>query len=73
MHKASSEFEYTGYGCPDTEMWQRRAEFEAQCSPNLSLAIRKDAPHYDSHYTRVAYFLWCTSVSMYEWEKNNAQ
>lgn len=54
-------------------MWQRRAEFEAQCSPNLNLAVRKDAPHYDSHYTRVAYFMWCTSIALYEWEKNNAR
>lgn len=48
---------FTYYGCPDTEMWTRRAAFEA-AHPHLNLRMRMDAPHYDSSATRIAYSEW---------------
>lgn len=50
-------FTYNGYGCPNTEMWTRRAAFE-EAHPDLNLFMKKDAPHYAHAETRKAYTNW---------------
>lgn len=57
MSAETGKFEYTGYGCPSTEMWSLRYFFE-KANPHLDLEMRKDAPHYDSAKTRIAYSMW---------------
>lgn len=57
MSKNKDEFVFNGYGCPNTEMWMRRAAFE-EAHPDLSLFMKKDAPHYASKATRIAYSVW---------------
>ena len=50
-------FTYNGYGCPNTEMWTRRAAFE-EAHPDLNVFMKKDAPHYANAETRKAYTIW---------------
>lgn len=51
------DFVYNGYGCPNTEMWTRRAAFE-EAHPDLNTFMKKDAPHYANSKTRIAYAEW---------------
>lgn len=57
MKAVAQPFEYTGYGCPNTEMWMRRAAFE-EAHPDLNHFMKKDAPHYANAKTRIAYSEW---------------
>ena len=57
MASSKDEFVYKGYGCPHTEMWTRRAAFE-EAHPDLNHFMKKDAPHYASGKTRIAYSEW---------------
>ncbi len=46
-----------GFGCPSTEMRSRKAKFEKiNQNWDISFVMKKDAPHYASSKTRIAYF-----------------
>ena len=59
MAAAKDVFTYKGNGCPNTEMWSRRAAFEA-AHPTLNTFMKKDAPHFANSATRIAFFKWET-------------
>ena len=44
------------FGCPTTEQHTYKVEFEKHMTDiDINLSMRKDAPHYDSNQTRIAY------------------
>lgn len=43
MAAAKDDFTYKGYGCPNTEMWTRRAAFE-EAHPGLNTFMNKMHP-----------------------------
>jgi len=45
------------FGCPATEQRTRMKEFEeSEFAVGMDLSMRKDAPHYDNHNTRIAFY-----------------
>jgi hypothetical protein len=65
MAAAKDDFIYKGYGCPNTEMWTRRAAFE-EAHPGLNTFMKQDAPHFANAKTRIAYAKWEAALERVE-------
>lgn len=59
MKKIEDKDAPPNWGCPNTEMRTRAAEFEAsEFATGLNLKFNHNGPHYQNGKTRIAFYQW---------------